>query len=205
MAKARERGADLSRMPPPSPPRWKLTTTAPEAYDVRQQQPPNFDYPINRTPLCGRFSTAPCNRRRQNHRHICCCQTNSVLILDFKCFDLTSVNVESDHGVVLKELPLLFSHLGSTVVDLFFLANKNGVNWIEFLRGYTKYCARTVASALLNNLFRVFSVACLKAELPVDLQFEVFDDDCKISGSLSPVIFVCFFVSAGLFLGMLGC
>ncbi|KAH6780185.1 TLD-domain containing nucleolar protein [Perilla frutescens var. hirtella] len=135
-------------------------------------------------------------------------QTQSIPLASLqKCFDLTSVNddltsvnVESDHGVVLKELPLLFSHLGSTIVDLFFVADKNGVNWIEFLRGYTKCCARTVASALLNNLFRVFSVACSKAGLPVDLQFEVFDDDCKISGSLSPrdirmLLCVCWIVS----------
>lgn len=103
-----------------------------------------------------------------------------------KCFDFTSADVESDQGVVFKELPLLFSHLGSTIVELFFVADKNGVNLVEFLRGYTKCCARAVASTLLNNLFRVFSVACSKAGLPVNLQFELFDDDCKLSGSLSP-------------------
>lgn len=103
-----------------------------------------------------------------------------------KCFDLTSADVESDQGVVFKELPLLFSHLGSTIVDLFFVADKDAVNLVEFLRGYTKCCARTVASTLLNNLFRVFSVACSKAGLPANLQFELFDDDFKLSGSLSP-------------------
>ncbi|KAG6408803.1 hypothetical protein SASPL_131826 [Salvia splendens] len=45
---------------------------------------------------------------------------------------------------------------------------------------------RAVASTLLNNLFRVFSVACSKAGLQVDLQFELFDDNCKVSGALSP-------------------
>lgn len=94
--------------------------------------------------------------------------------------------MDSDQGAVFKELPLLFTHLASTIVDLFFVADKNGVNLVEFLRGYTKCCARTVASTLLNNLFRVYSMACSKAGLPVNMKFELFDDDCKLSGSFSP-------------------
>ncbi|KAG6422674.1 hypothetical protein SASPL_113051 [Salvia splendens] len=103
-----------------------------------------------------------------------------------KCFDLTCANVEFDQDVVLKELPLLFTHLGSAIVELFFVADENGVSEVEFLRGYTNICGRAVASTLLNNLFRVFSVACSKAGVRVDLQFELFNDDCKISGALSP-------------------
>ncbi|KAK6115762.1 hypothetical protein DH2020_008031 [Rehmannia glutinosa] len=114
-------------------------------------------------------------------------QTKSIPIHSLQnCFNLTFENLESDQGVVFKEAPLLFTHLGSTIVDLFFVADKDGVNWIEFLRGYTKCCGRSVASTLFNNLFRVFSVTCSKAGLPVDLQFELSDDDCKINGSLSP-------------------
>ncbi|XP_057766073.1 uncharacterized protein LOC130986631 isoform X2 [Salvia miltiorrhiza] len=114
-------------------------------------------------------------------------QTQSIPIASLqKCFDLTCANVESGQDAVLKELPLLFSHLGSAIVDLFFVADKNGVNEIEFLRGYTNICGRAVASTLLNNLLRVFSVACSKAGLQVDLQFELFDDNCKISGALLP-------------------
>ncbi|KAL8459112.1 hypothetical protein ACS0TY_036546 [Phlomoides rotata] len=116
-------------------------------------------------------------------------QTKSIPITSLqKCFDLSIGNLEADKGVVVKELPLLFSHLGSTIVDLFFVADKDGVNWLEFLRGYTKCCARMVGSTLLNNLLRIFSVACSKAEIPLNLQFEVLDDDCKINGSLSPHI-----------------
>ncbi|KAL2241974.1 uncharacterized protein LOC105159329 isoform X2 [Sesamum indicum] len=114
-------------------------------------------------------------------------QTKSIPIHSLqKCFDLGFESLESERGPVFKEFPLLFDHLGSIIVDLFFVADKDGVNWIEFLRGYTKCCARTVASALLNNLFRVFSVTCSKAGLPVDVKFELYDDDCKISGSYSP-------------------
>ncbi|KAL3634258.1 hypothetical protein CASFOL_021312 [Castilleja foliolosa] len=104
-----------------------------------------------------------------------------------RCFDLTFENSGSDQEVMFKEALLLFSHLGSTIVDLFFVADKDGVNWIEFLRGYTKCCARTITSASLNNLFRVFTVTCSKAGLPVDLLFELNDDDCKINGSFSPL------------------
>lgn len=116
---------------------------------------------------------------------------------------MTFENLESDQGVVVfKESPLLFSHLGSTIVDLFFVVDKDGVNWVEFLRGYTKCCARTVASTLLNNLFQVFSMTCSKAGLPVNLQFELFDDDCKINGSLSPrdilmLLWICWIFSWG--------
>ncbi|XP_047978116.1 uncharacterized protein LOC125220044 [Salvia hispanica] len=114
-------------------------------------------------------------------------QTQSIPLASLqKCFDLTCANVESDKDVVLKELPLLFSHLGSAIVELFFVADKNGVNEVEFLRGYTNICGRAVASTLLNNLFRVFSVPCSKAGLQVDLQFELFDDNCKVSGALLP-------------------
>ncbi|KAG8389896.1 hypothetical protein BUALT_Bualt01G0026600 [Buddleja alternifolia] len=103
-----------------------------------------------------------------------------------KCFELTFESLESEQIAVSKEFLLLFSNLGSTIVDLFFVADKNGVNWVEFLRGYTKCCSRAVASTLFNNLFRVFSVTCSKAGVPVDMQFEDYEDDCKISGSLSP-------------------
>ncbi|KAK4434599.1 hypothetical protein Salat_0622700 [Sesamum alatum] len=114
-------------------------------------------------------------------------QTKTIPIHSLqKCFDLAFESLESEQGPVFKDFPLLFSHLGSTIVDLFFVADKDGVNWIEFLRGYTKCCARTVASALFNNLFRVLSVTSSKAGLPVDVKFELYDDDCKISGTFSP-------------------
>ncbi|KAL6504740.1 hypothetical protein OROHE_023498 [Orobanche hederae] len=113
-------------------------------------------------------------------------QTKSIPIHSLqKCFSLTFESLGSDQDMVFKEAPPLFSHLGSTIVDLFFVADKDGVNWIEFLRGYTKCCARTVASTSFNNLFRIFSIACSKAGLLVNLQVEMCDDDCKINGSLS--------------------
>ncbi|XP_073021239.1 uncharacterized protein [Primulina eburnea] len=103
-----------------------------------------------------------------------------------KCFELSLDNFESDYTVASKELSIMFSHLGTTIVDLFFPTDENGVNWIDFLRGYTKCCGRAVASTYFNNLLRVFSKTCSEAGLPVNLQFEQYDDDCKIGGSLSP-------------------
>ncbi|KAL6522050.1 hypothetical protein OROMI_031927 [Orobanche minor] len=83
-------------------------------------------------------------------------QTKSIPIHSLqKCFNLTFESFGSDEDMVFKEAPSLFSHLGSTIVDLFFVADKDGVNWIEFLRGYTKCCV------------------------------EMCGDDCKINGSLS--------------------
>ncbi|CAA0813355.1 TLD-domain containing nucleolar protein [Striga hermonthica] len=115
-------------------------------------------------------------------------QTKSIPVHSLrKCFDLTFENSESEQDNLFKEAPLLFSHLGSAIIDLFFVADKDGVNWIEFLRGYTKCCARTAASTSFNNLFRIFYSACSKAGLSIDLQFEMHDDDdFKIKGSLSP-------------------
>lgn len=114
-------------------------------------------------------------------------QTKSVPVHSLKkCFELSLDNFESDHTVASKELSIMFSHLGTTVVDLFFPADESGVNWIDFLRGYTKCCGRAVASTYLNNILRVFSKTCSDAGFPVNLQFEQYDDDCKIGGSLSP-------------------
>ncbi|KAL7086006.1 hypothetical protein ACP275_14G312000 [Erythranthe tilingii] len=113
-------------------------------------------------------------------------QTNSIPLHSLqKCFDFNFDNFESDQQVLRKDCSLFFTHLGSAIIDLFFVTNKDGVNWLEFLRGYTKCCGRMVSSSLFNNLFQVFSTTCSKAGLSVDLQFEKFDDDCKINGTLS--------------------
>ncbi|XP_051149813.1 uncharacterized protein LOC127264377 [Andrographis paniculata] len=113
-------------------------------------------------------------------------QTKSIPIQSLqKCFELTFERLKFEQDVMFEEFPLLFTHFGSTIVDLFFVADKDGVSWIEFLRGYTKCCARAAGSALLNNLLQVFTVTCSKAGISVGLKFEVYDGDCKISGLFS--------------------
>ncbi|KAL3514745.1 hypothetical protein ACH5RR_027462 [Cinchona calisaya] len=105
-----------------------------------------------------------------------------------KCFGLVVEDQSSatEETVVPKEFPVLLGHVGSAIVDQFFLAEKGGVSWVEFLRGYTNCCGRAVASASFNNLFKVFVIAHNKAGLPVELQFDSAEEDGKMKGSLLP-------------------
>ncbi|KAK4349018.1 hypothetical protein RND71_031773 [Anisodus tanguticus] len=86
-----------------------------------------------------------------------------------------------------KEFPVLLSHLSSSIVDLFFLSEKGGITWVEFLKGYMKCSGRTVSSASLNNLLRLFGTLSVKAGLPEKLQVVSDEEDSKISGVLLPV------------------
>lgn len=80
--------------------------------------------------------------------------------------------------------PVLLENLGSSIVDLFFVTQKGGLNWVEFVRGYNKCCGRMSASMSFNTLFRRYAATVIKAGLPLKLEFESDDADCKISGSL---------------------
>jgi hypothetical protein len=88
----------------------------------------------------------------------------------------------------------LLDHLGPSMVDLFFITDKGGVNWIEFVRGYLKCCGRMPVSVLLNTLLRLFSATGVKAGIPLKLEVEAIDDgEYKISGSLLPIDVLMFF------------
>lgn len=80
----------------------------------------------------------------------------------------------------------LLDHLGSSIVDLFFVPEKGGVRWVQFVRGYNKCCGRMSSLLSLNVLLRVFATTAKKAGVPVNLEFESEDADCKINGSLMP-------------------
>lgn len=80
----------------------------------------------------------------------------------------------------------MLDHLGSSIVDHFFVPAKEGITWLEFVRGYNKCCARATASMSLNMLLRVFHLAIGRANMPLDLEFESSDSDCKINGSFRP-------------------
>lgn len=82
--------------------------------------------------------------------------------------------------------PVLLDHLASSLVDQFFVPDKEGIIWVEFVRGYNKCCARVSASGSLNMLVRVFVAISQSANLPLHLEFESGDDDCKINGNLLP-------------------
>lgn len=81
---------------------------------------------------------------------------------------------------------MILDHLGSSLVDQFFISDKGGINWFEFVKGYNKCCARVSASILLNMLVRVFIDVTKRANLSVNLEFESVDADCKVNGYFLP-------------------
>ncbi|XP_021831018.1 uncharacterized protein LOC110771086 [Prunus avium] len=104
-----------------------------------------------------------------------------------QCFSLTYKSPVCEALTVPDSFPMLLDHLGSSILDLFFISEKGGVSWVEFVRGYNKCCVRMSASMSLNILLRVFSVTLQKAGSPSNLEFESDDVECKITGSLKPV------------------
>ncbi|KAJ8538288.1 hypothetical protein K7X08_014828 [Anisodus acutangulus] len=104
-----------------------------------------------------------------------------------KCFRFSIEGSTHEELTLAKEFPVLLSHLSSSIVDLFFLSEKGGITWVEFLKGYIKCSGRTVSSASLNNLLRLFGTLSVKAGLPKKLQVVSDEEDSKISGFLLPV------------------
>ncbi|KAL6295602.1 hypothetical protein ACE6H2_003744 [Prunus campanulata] len=104
-----------------------------------------------------------------------------------QCFSLTYKNPVCEALAVPDSFPMLLDHLGSSILDLFFISEKGGVSWVEFVRGYNKCCVRMSASMSLNILLKVFAVTLQKAGSPSNLEFESDDVECKITGSLKPV------------------
>lgn len=128
-------------------------------------------------------------------------RTLIVIILNFQ--QIFGIHIEKlNYEAVAAPVGFaeLLNHIGSSILDLFFLADKGGINWIEFLRGYTKCCGRTSASNSLTTLCRVFAMAAEKAGLSLKLKFEFDDSDCKMTGSLlasdlSMLLWVCWLMS----------
>ncbi|XP_057987587.1 uncharacterized protein LOC110666284 [Hevea brasiliensis] len=111
-------------------------------------------------------------------------QTNAIPLQSLQqVFCLNYKNPDCEASNIPDCFPGLLDHLGASIVDLFFITGREGVSWIEFLRGYLKCCGRMPASMALNALLRVFATTFTKAGLPLKLEFESSDDDCKISGS----------------------
>lgn len=81
---------------------------------------------------------------------------------------------------------MLLDQLGSSLVDQFFVPDKEGISWVEFVRGYNNCCARVSASVSLNMVLRLFLALAGKANQPLHLEFESGDSDCKINGYLLP-------------------
>lgn len=85
-----------------------------------------------------------------------------------------------------ESFPAILDHVGLTIAELFFIPEKGGVTWVEFLKGYNKCCGKISASVLLNTLIRVFDATMVKVGLPSKLEFTPHEDEFKISGFLLP-------------------
>ncbi|KAF5739352.1 hypothetical protein HS088_TW12G00557 [Tripterygium wilfordii] len=103
-----------------------------------------------------------------------------------QCFCLDYKNIIWEASTTVDQFQVLLGHVGFSVTDVFFVPSKEGISWTDFLRGYVKCCGRMSSSQSLNTLLRVFALAMSKAGLPLKLEFESDDADCKLSGSLLP-------------------
>uniref|UniRef100_A0A2N9EE08 TLDc domain-containing protein n=1 Tax=Fagus sylvatica TaxID=28930 RepID=A0A2N9EE08_FAGSY len=114
-------------------------------------------------------------------------QTNAIPLKNLQqCFHITYKNSDFEAPNMPNSFPVLLDNLGSAIVDLFFVTQKEGVSWVEFVRGYNKCCGRMSASMSINTLLRVYATTVTKAGLPIKLEFDSDENgDCKICGSVS--------------------
>ncbi|XP_028797840.1 uncharacterized protein LOC114753327 [Neltuma alba] len=102
-----------------------------------------------------------------------------------QCFNIVYKG-QSDASNIPKLFPVLLDHFGSSIVDQFFMPAEGQITWIEFVRGYNRCCTRMSASVSLNMLLRVLRSTVGRANVPINLEFESDDTDCKVNGSLLP-------------------
>ena len=104
-----------------------------------------------------------------------------------KCLDLSCKYSISESLTVPDGFSGLLENLGSSIADLFFVSDEDGVSWLEFVRGYNKCSARMSSSMSLNTLLRVFASAVKSSGLSLNLEIESEDEgDHKITGFLTP-------------------
>ncbi|KAF9604417.1 hypothetical protein IFM89_006426 [Coptis chinensis] len=73
------------------------------------------------------------------------------------------------------------------------MGDKEGVDWIQFLRGYIKCCGRMPALMSLNKLYKLYVATCSKAGLASKLELEFESDDTdKVSGYFTSIDVVMF-------------
>ncbi|XP_048130802.1 uncharacterized protein LOC115738609 isoform X2 [Rhodamnia argentea] len=114
-------------------------------------------------------------------------QTSTVPVTSLqRCLSLCFDGPISSATRVPDSFSGLLGKIGPSVVDLFFVAEKGGLSWVEFVKGYVKCCGRMASSMVITNLLRVFALAGNKAGHQVDLQFEYDEADCTVGGHLTP-------------------
>lgn len=113
-------------------------------------------------------------------------QTKSIPLNSLQeLFCLNPRDLGTELSVTQECFRKLLSHLAPSIIDLFFVAGKGGVDWIEFLRGYIKCCGRMPVPMSINVLCRLYAATSSKAGFPSKLEFESEDADCKIGGSFT--------------------
>ncbi|XWS20981.1 hypothetical protein CRYUN_Cryun30bG0015900 [Craigia yunnanensis] len=114
-------------------------------------------------------------------------QNNTISVQSLQqCFYLSYEDPVFESPQKPESFPRLLDHLGSSIIDLFFMSEEGGISWLGFLRGYVKSCGRMSTSMSLNILLRIFAMSVRKLGLSSKLEFESDDADCKINGSLLP-------------------
>ncbi|GMH03246.1 hypothetical protein Nepgr_005085 [Nepenthes gracilis] len=114
--------------------------------------------------------------------------SNSIPLTSLqRCFSLSCENTRCEGTEVPNCFVGLLDNLGLSITDLLFVTHKEGISWVEFLRGCIRWCSLMPASSSLNIMFRVIAMSAEKAGSPLKLQFESNDVDSKTSGSISPL------------------
>ncbi|KAL9667520.1 hypothetical protein QQ045_001881 [Rhodiola kirilowii] len=111
-------------------------------------------------------------------------QTNLIPVVSLhEVFDLSCEKLASVENGLSGRLSKVLDHVGKAVVDAFFMVEKGGVSWIEFLNGYMKCCGHNSASVTLGNLLKVFALSGEKAGFSVDLGFECDEENQEVTMS----------------------
>ncbi|KAF5803742.1 putative TLDc domain-containing protein [Helianthus annuus] len=114
-------------------------------------------------------------------------ETKTIPITSLKeCFKLSIDYPNCEASFKPESFPALLNHLGPSILDHFFISDKDGLNWITFLNSYTNCCGRMPTSNSLNNLLKVFGSAVVKSGATTGMQIESTDADYKINGYLLP-------------------
>lgn len=115
-------------------------------------------------------------------------QSNSIPLISLQqclCVKYRKISCEGE-TCLPNGFSELLDKLGESMAEFLFSHENGKVSWIEFLKGYVKCCGRMSASTLLNTLFRVIALSAEKAGIPLKLQFDSDDAECKPTGSFSP-------------------
>ncbi|KAL8128961.1 hypothetical protein V2J09_018116 [Rumex salicifolius] len=114
-------------------------------------------------------------------------QSNSIPLISLQqcfCFKYRKISCEGEIRLP-NGFSKLLDKLDESIAEFLFSHVNGQVNWTEFVKGYVKCCGRMPASTLLNALLRVIVYSAEKAGIPLKLNFDSGDAECKPKGSFS--------------------